>query len=189
MIKQTLSFIFLILSSISAIAMPPFTGHDFSGQYTCKGNNSSVGDYEVQVTLKLNTVISHDIYGVYDFSTESNNKAAYVGQIMAKGKQFAMTFKLLGDKKDWFSTGMGYFKKSEKNQWFFHNTYYEPDGLGGNFGNDYCHLNPKPKQEQPKQEQPKQEQSKQEQSKQQPQAEQKNLPKPISSPKEKTNPQ
>lgn len=188
MIKQSISFFFLISCCMSAFAMPPFTGHDFSGQYTCKGNNSSVGDYEVQVTLKLNTIISHDIYGVYDFSTESNNKATYVGQIMAKGKQFAMTFKLLGDKKDWFSTGMGYFKKSEKNQWFFHNTYYEPDGTGGNFGNDYCHLNPKPKQEQPKQEQPNQEQPKQEQPKQ-PQEEQKKSSKPAPSPKEKESPQ
>lgn len=193
MIKQTLSFFFLLSSSITVVAMPPFTGNDYSGQYTCKGNNSSVGDYEVQVTLKLNKVISHDIYGVYDFSTESNNKAAYVGQIMAKNRQFAMTFKLLGESKDWFSTGMGYFKKSEKNQWFFHNTYYEPDGNGGNFGNDYCNLNPKPKQEQPKLEPTKQEPQKQEQinkeaPKQQPQEDPKKSSKPMPNAKEKESP-
>lgn len=141
MIKQTLGFILLsTLLSISTIyAMPPFVGDDYSGQYVCKGSNASVGDYEVLLTLKLNKITSHDIYGIYDFSTEANNHAAYIGQIMATGRQFAMTFKLLGSKASSFSTGMGDFKKSRQ-QWAFYNTYYEPDGSGGNFGSDYCKM-------------------------------------------------
>jgi len=139
MIKQTLSLITLLSISIhTAYAMPPFVGNDYSGEYSCKGKNDSVGEYEVLVTLKLNPVTSHDIYGVYDFNTESNKQAMYAGQIMAKGKKFAMTFKLLNAGTETFSTGMGEFKKNNGKRWSFKNTYYEPDGNGGNFGNDYC---------------------------------------------------
>lgn len=140
MIKQALGFIFLYSLSLStSYAMPTFVGDDYSGQYTCKGSNASVGDYEVLLSLKLNKTTSHDIYGVYDFSTAANNQAAYIGQIMATGRQFAMTFKLLGTSTENFSTGMGDFRKNDK-RWVFHNTYYEPDGNGGNFGNDYCKM-------------------------------------------------
>ena len=139
MINRALSFIFLSsILSTSAYAMPPFVGDDYSGEYICKGKNDSVGGYEVLVKLRLNKVTSHDIYGVYDFNTETNNQAIYTGQIMAKGRHFAMTFKLLSASTYDFSTGMGEFKKTEANRWSFRNTYYEPDGNGGNFGSDLC---------------------------------------------------
>lgn len=139
MFKQVVSSFFLLfVSSQSAHAMPPFIGDDYSGKYVCKGSNANVGDYEVFVTLKLNTLTSHDIYGIYDFSTESNNQATYTGHLLAKGRQFSMTFKLLNDKNDALSTGMGLFKKVGRGQWSFQQTYYEPDGSGGNFGNDLC---------------------------------------------------
>jgi hypothetical protein len=139
MFKQVISSFFLLSAfSQSAHAMPPFVGDDYSGKYVCKGNNANVGDYEVFVTLKLNTITSHDIYGIYDFSTESNNQATYIGHLLAKGQQFSMTFKLLNDKDDALSTGMGQFKKLGRDQWSFQQTYYEPDGSGGNFGNDQC---------------------------------------------------
>jgi hypothetical protein len=151
MIKQVISSIFLLsILSPSAYAMPPFIGDDYSGEYLCKGRNDSVGDYQVLVKLKLNKVTSHDIYGVYDFNTETNNQAVYSGQIMAKGRKFAMTFKLLNASTYDFSTGMGDFKKTEHNTWSFYSTYYEPDGNGGNFGNDYCVIKPPQKtQEEP----------------------------------------
>jgi hypothetical protein len=146
MMIRTLSLTFLFSSlSLAAYAMPPFIGDDFSGEYLCKGKNDSVGEYEVLVKLKLNNVTSHDIYGVYDFNTETNNQAIYTGQIMAKGRHFAMTFKLLSASTYDFSTGMGEFKKTENNRWSFRNTYYEPDGNGGNFGNDYCVIKQTPK--------------------------------------------
>jgi hypothetical protein len=138
-----------------AHAMPPFIGNDFSGEYTCKGRNDSVGDYEVQVILKLNKVTSHDIYGIYDFSTETNNKPTYSGQILAKGHKFAMTFKLLNESTFEFNTGIGDFKKIDAKRWAFQNTYYEPDGNGGNFGNDYCKMNIKQKEQEKISEKPK----------------------------------
>ncbi|MCH9799874.1 MAG: hypothetical protein K0U17_08345 [Betaproteobacteria bacterium] len=134
-------------------SFPPFVGDDYSGKYVCKGHNANVGDYEMFVILKLNTITRHDIYGIYDFSTESNNQATYTGHLLAKGRQFSMTFKLLNFKNNALSTGMGLFKKACQNQWFFQQTYYEPDGSGGNFGNDKCTMRrlektvQKPKQE------------------------------------------
>lgn len=141
-LKKTLGLIVFLMCVPIAYAMPPFTGDDFSGVYLCKGNNLSVGDYEVLVTLKLNEVTSHDIYGVYDFSTESNHQATYVGQIMAKKNNFAMTFKLLNALENTYSTGMGEFKKTGYKRWAFNTTYYEPDGNGGNFGRDQCKMQP-----------------------------------------------
>ncbi len=139
MFKRVISSFFLLFTlPLPAQAMPAFVGEDYSGQYVCKGNNANVGDYEVLVTLTLNTITSHDIYGIYDFSTESNNQATYSGHLLAKGRQFAMTSKLLNVKGDALSTGMGQFKKIGRKQWSFQQTYYEPDGSGGNFGNDQC---------------------------------------------------
>jgi len=131
------SFFLLFILSPSAHAMPLFVGEDYSGNYVCKGNNANVGDYEVLVTLKLNTITSHDIYGIYDFSTASNNQATYTGHLLAKGRQFSTTFKPLNDKNETLNTGMGAFKKMRA-KWSFQQTYYEPDGSGGNFGNDQC---------------------------------------------------
>lgn len=139
MLKKILSLITLLaFYTATAYAMPPFIGEDYSGEYLCKGENDSVGTYQVVVNMKLNTKTSHDIYGVYDFNTESNHQAAYAGQIMTKDQQFAMTFKLLSSTSADYSTGMGEFRKVGYNRWRFRTTYYEPDGTGGNFGTDYC---------------------------------------------------
>ena len=139
MFKQVVCSGFLLLTLTSlAHAMPPFIGNDYSGKYLCKGNNLNVGNYEVFVTLKLNTTTSHDLYGIYKFSAEFNNQAAYTGHILAKGNKFSIAFKLLNASDTDSSTGVGDFRKLDKNRWSFKNTYYEPDGNGGNFGNDQC---------------------------------------------------
>lgn len=139
MFKRVVCSVFLLLSlSPLAHAMPPFVGNDYSGKYLCKGNNSNVGNYEVFVTLKLNTKTSHDIYGIYKFSAESNNQAAYTGHILAKGSKFSIAFKLLNANNNDSSIGIGDFKKIDSKRWSFKHTYYEPDGNGGNFGNDQC---------------------------------------------------
>jgi len=142
MIKHILCSVTLFLASASVYAMPPFTGTDYSGEYVCKGSNDNVGDYEVIVNLQLNTFTSHDIYGVYDFVSVSNNQPTYVGQVLAKGAQFAISFRLLSNDSLHFSTGMGAFKKTGFKRWRFNTTYYEPDGNGGNFGRDSCTLKP-----------------------------------------------
>jgi hypothetical protein len=129
----------------AAIAKPSFKGENFSGEYLCKGKNETVGDYEVLVKLKLNTLNSYDNFGVYDYKTETVNQDSYYGQIVAKGRKIALTFKLSNAVNAEFSTGIGEFKKIGKRSWAFTNSYYEPDNNAGSFGTEYCKPYIKPK--------------------------------------------
>lgn len=124
----------------SAFAAPKFTGQNFSGEYVCKGSNDVVGEYEVFVTLKLNRISSYGKFGVYDFSTETENNVVYFGQAVANGNRLALTFKLSEARHAEYSTGIGEFKPIGRNRWAFQNTYYEPDDSGGNYGTEYCSM-------------------------------------------------
>lgn len=122
----------------TAFAAPKFTGQNYSGEYVCKGSNDVVGEYEVFVTLKLNRISSYGKFGVYDFSTETENNVVYFGQAVANGNRMALTFKLSEARHAEYSTGIGEFKAIGRNRWAFQNSYYEPDDSGGNYGTEYC---------------------------------------------------
>lgn len=122
----------------AAFAVPKFTGQNYSGEYVCKGSNDIVGEYEVFVTLKLNRISSYGKFGVYDFSTETENNVVYFGQAVANGNRMALTFKLSEAKHAEYSTGIGEFRSIGKNRWAFRNQYYEPDDSGGNYGSEDC---------------------------------------------------
>jgi hypothetical protein len=122
----------------SAFAAPAFKGTNYSGEYLCKGKNDAVGDYEVIVTLKLNTLNSNAKFGVYDFNTETENSVIYYGQAVAEGNRLALTFKLSKAPNAEFSTGIGEFKKLKGQRWGFSHQYYEPDNSGGNYGTEFC---------------------------------------------------
>jgi hypothetical protein len=124
--------------SSMAFAAPKFTSQNYSGEYVCKGSNETVGNYEVFVTLKLNRISSYGKFGVYDFSTETENNVVYFGQAVASGNRMALTFKLSEARHAEYSTGIGEFKSIGKNRWAFQNSYYEPDDSGGNYGTEYC---------------------------------------------------
>lgn len=126
------------LAETSPEAPPKFTGTNYSGSYLCKGSNLSVGEYEVNVELKLNVYNSHDKIGVYDFTTETENRFVYLGQAVTNGTQMALTFKLKEAKHAEFSTGSAEFKKLPNRRWSFKNNYYEPDDSGGNYGSETC---------------------------------------------------
>lgn len=115
---------------------------DYSGEYLCKGNNITVGDYEVTIYLKKNRRNSTSQVSVYDLATHTENKQSYTGQAITRGKQLAMTFKLSDAKYAEFSTGMGQFSKVGKTGWTFKNDYYEPDDTGGNYGHEVCTMKP-----------------------------------------------
>lgn len=127
-----------IMAETSPEAPPKFTGTNYSGSYLCKGSNLSVGEYEVNVELKLNVYNSHDKIGVYDFTTETENRFVYLGQAVTNGTQMALTFKLKEAKHAEFSTGNAEFKKLPNRRWSFKNNYYEPDDSGGNYGSETC---------------------------------------------------
>jgi hypothetical protein len=122
----------------SAFAAPVFKGTNYSGEYLCKGKNDAVGEYEVIVTLKLNTLNSNAKFGVYDFNTETENSVIYYGQAVADGNRLALTFKLSKAPNAEFSTGIGEFKKLKGQRWGFSHQYYEPDNSGGNYGTEFC---------------------------------------------------
>lgn len=115
---------------------------DYTGEYTCKGSNITVGDYEVTVYLKKNRRNSTAQVSVYDLVTHTENKQSYTGQAIARGRQLAMTFKLSDAKYAEFSTGLGQFNHLGKNHWSFNNDYYEPDDTGGNYGHEICSMKP-----------------------------------------------
>lgn len=133
--------------SVALAATPP-RGIDYSGEYLCKGNNVTVGDYEVTVTLKKNRRNSKAQVAVYDLVTHTENNQSYTGQAIVRGKAVALTFKLSDAKYAEFSTGLGQFSKLSKNLWAFKNDYYEPDDTGGNYGQETCTMikpaNPSP---------------------------------------------
>lgn len=130
---------FVLLSSFSLpVLAAPVTSLDYSGEYLCKGNNITVGDYEVTIYLKKNRRNSTNQVSVYDLATHTENKQSYTGQAITRGKQLAMTFKLSDAKYAEFSTGMGQFTKVGKAGWSFKNDYYEPDDTGGNYGHETC---------------------------------------------------
>jgi hypothetical protein len=128
----------ITLPALSATAASP----DYSGEYLCKGNNVTVGDYEVTIYLKKNRRNSTANVSVYDLATHTENKQSYTGQAITRGRQLAMTFKLSDAKYAEFSTGMGQFTKVGKSGWSFKNDYYEPDDTGGNYGHETCTMKP-----------------------------------------------
>lgn len=127
---------------MSVEAKPAFTGENFSGTYTCKGNNELVGDYQVTAVLRLNRISSYGKFGAYDFSTETDNAVTYKGQAVADGYRLALSYRLTQGKDVEYSTGIAEMRKVGKNRWAYRNNYYEPDDNGGNYGSEYCEMPP-----------------------------------------------
>ena len=88
----------LAFSSV-AFAKPTFTGNNYTGLYECKGENSSIGAYDVVVALRLNRVSSHGKFGAYYYETETVNSTVYHGQAVADGNRLAISFNIR-DKKN-----------------------------------------------------------------------------------------
>jgi len=127
--------------SMSAFAnegQPYFDGPNFSGIYSCKGSNNKVGEYEILATLKLNRANSHGNFGVYDFTTETENDVVYKGQAIANGYKMALTFNLSNARGVEFSTGIADVTRISSKRWAYTNNYYEPDEAGGDYGKEYC---------------------------------------------------
>lgn len=125
------------LIACSAHAAPAYTGPDFSGLYTCTGNDSKEGPYTGKVTLELVRGQSSGAYGAYNFKLEVPNYGAYPGEAAAHGMQMAIHFANTDPKTQDFGTGIAQFSK-KGGKWAFHKYYYEPAFKGGNFGTEDC---------------------------------------------------
>ncbi len=128
----------------SAAKPAAFTSQNFSGIYSCKGSNESVGDYDVTATLKLKRLSSYAKFGTYDFSTQTSNSVVYSGQAVADGNRLALTYRLNDKQSTVFTTGIAEIKKNAQGLWTFHNYYYEADDTGGNYGHEFCVFKPDP---------------------------------------------
>lgn len=121
-----------------AQAEAAFSGDDFSGTYECKGSNNKVGGYEVMATLKLNPHSSHNNFGTYDITTETENAFIYKGQAIAQGRKLALTFNFSDSHTAGYTTGIADLKPLSLKRWSYKNNYYEPDGAYGIFGSEVC---------------------------------------------------
>ncbi len=133
-------FIFLCLLSAASVsnAKPAFTGHDFSGIYDCKGDDSHEGKYTGIVTMELVPSQSVNNYGAYKFKLDVPNYGTYSGQAAAHGNNVAMHFALADQSTKDYGTGIANFKKNKAGQWSFSKFYYEPEFKGGNYGTEEC---------------------------------------------------
>lgn len=123
-----------------AEAKPAFTGQNYSGVYTCKGTNDQIGDYQVQVTLKLNRISSQGKFGAYFYETETENSAVYNGHAVADGNRLSITLQVSDRRSSDNSIGFATMKRDERGRWTFRKNYYEPNDNGGVNGTEFCVL-------------------------------------------------
>jgi hypothetical protein len=119
---------------------PVFKGVNYSGEYACKGTNDQVGDYEVNVTMRINRVSSYGTFGAYYFDTQTENSVIYRGQAVADGNRLAISFNLSDKRNAEHSTGIATIKKNAQGHWSFRKLYFESDDNGGIYGIEDCVL-------------------------------------------------
>jgi hypothetical protein len=110
----------------------------YSGSYSCKGNNSKVGDYGFNLTLKLNKANSREDVGAYELSGETENSTMYAGNAVAIANKMSLAFRISDHKDNVFGSGMAVFKLNQDKLWVFTTHYFEPDETGGVSGVDVC---------------------------------------------------
>lgn len=126
------------LAANAAYASTTNNERNYSGAYSCKGNNSKVGDYAFNLTLKLNKSNSRDDIHVYDLTGETENSTMYSGNAVAIANKMSLAFRVSDQKDNVFGSGMATFKASQEKLWLFTTHYFEPDETGGVSGTDVC---------------------------------------------------
>lgn len=139
--KFTVLFFFSICLILSQVAYSEtkFQGPDFSGQYTCVGDDFKEGKYQGLVTIKLIPQHSTQTYGAYQFELSVAGFGKYPGHAAAFQHTMAIYFaNTQHDKNHDFGTGIANFSKNAKGKWTFKKFYYEPEFKGGNHGFETC---------------------------------------------------
>lgn len=142
-------FIFTCISSL-AYAQTAFTGVNYSGNYSCQGENQKIGEYKVEVTLRLNLVTSTGKFGAYEYTAETENGVKFYGNAVSVGNHLAASYYLdTVRRKGEPTTGLASTKRESGGRWSFRNQYFEPDDFGGNYGSETCMMH-KPEKPQAK---------------------------------------
>lgn len=138
-------FVMLMICSTLVIAAP--SKLDFSGVYTCIGDDAHEGKYSGTVTMQIKPEHSKGSYASYDFKLEVGEYGVYSGHAAANGTNVAMHFALPmengqigGNTKD-YGTGIAKMRKNKQGKWTFHKFYFEPEFKGGNTGLEDCTQN------------------------------------------------
>ena len=118
--------------------MPAAAYIDYSGVYTCVGDDAHEGKYTGTVTMRLKPEHSHDAYASYDFKLEVPEYGIYLGHAAANGNVIAMHFALTDQTTKDYGTGVAKMFRNTKGQWAFHKFYFEPEFKGGNTGVEDC---------------------------------------------------
>lgn len=133
----SLSIIFTLSAHAKPAAEPkPYT--DFSGVYTCTGDDAHEGKYTGTVTMTLKPEHSKGSYSSYDFKLEVPGYGTYLGHAAANGNIAAMHFALTDKTTHDFGTGVAKFTRNRQGKISFHKFYYEPEFKGGNTGLEDC---------------------------------------------------
>lgn len=122
----------LIATSAFAATKPAtakFTGTDYSGVYSCAGNNAKIGNYNLLVTFAINKAYSHRNLGRYDLTIETENSTTYGGQAMVNGNDMALTIEIVDGNAVIFSTGIARFKSLKNKRFSYSNYYYESNQI------------------------------------------------------------
>ena len=129
---------FTALYQSQAIADTHFTGQDFSGVYTCTGDDAHEGKYTGTVTMTIKLGYSKGSYSSYDFKLEVPGYGTYLGHAAANGNVAAMHFGLTDNTTKDYGTGVAKFTRNKQGKLSFHKFYYEPEFKGGNTGLEDC---------------------------------------------------
>lgn len=136
--------------AVSKPAAAKFTGTDYSGVYSCAGNNAKIGSYNLLITFELNKAYSHRNLGRYDLTIETENSTTYGGQAIVNGSDMALTIEIVDGNAVIFSTGIARFKQAKNKHFSYINHYYESNQIAntgetkaepkntGNYGTENC---------------------------------------------------
>ncbi len=94
---------------------------DFSGVYTCTGDDAHEGKYSGTVTMKLKPEHSKGPYASYDFKLEVPGYGTYLGHAAANGNVAAMHFALTDQTTKDYGTGIAQFKWTSRASCIFIN--------------------------------------------------------------------
>lgn len=122
----------------NTLAKPAQAYTDFSGVYTCTGDDTHEGKYSGTVTMRLKPEHSKGPYASYDFKLEVPGYGVYVGHAAANGDVAAMHFALTDQSTKDYGTGVARFHSDKQGKLHFHKFYFEPEFKGGNTGLEDC---------------------------------------------------
>lgn len=111
---------------------------DFSGTYTCNGQDAHEGPYEAQARLWRVPEQSVGEHVAYRFELRVPGYGVYPGHAVARGLDAAIYFALTDPAPHDFGTGLARFSRTYNGHWQFDKFYYEPEFKGGNHGTEHC---------------------------------------------------